>query len=205
VAAAIISVLLNSLAMLKTILANSTEESSLVKIKARILGDEQHWTRESGIGATAFFTKASKKTKESKEKEKEKAKKHCTHCNIRGHDVSKCQKLKKEQEGEGTAKAPTSSASTNANPRANAPKDFITALVNIARALPQNQPVVCLFMAITLAPLKDSTAVPTNAPMTLSTIQPVVCLFMALALVEGANIKYNWITDLGASCTMCSN
>jgi hypothetical protein len=41
VAAAIISALPNSLAMLKMILANSTEESLPVEIKAQVLGDEQ--------------------------------------------------------------------------------------------------------------------------------------------------------------------
>ena len=138
VAAAIVSALPNSLAMLKTILANSTEECSPIELKARILGDEQCQIRESGIRATAFFTKASKKTKESKDKEKEKAKKHCTHCDIRGHDISECRKLKKEQETEGMAKAQTSLMPTSVNPKVNAPKDSTTASANVATALSSN-------------------------------------------------------------------
>ncbi len=214
VAAAIVSALPNSLAMLKTILANSTKECSPIELKARILGDEQCRIRESGIGATAFFTKASKKTKESKDKEKEKAKKHCTHCDICGHDVSECRKLKKEQEAEGTAKAQTSSMPTSANPKVNAPKDSTTTSANVATALSSNQHVVCLFKAVAQMPAKGSMITPQNAAMALSTTELVIHLFMALTLVGGtnalsatplANIKHEWITDLGASHTMCSN
>ncbi len=113
VAAVIISALPNSLSALKTVLANSIIEPLPIELKAQILADEQHCVRESGIGATAFFTKASKKTKESKkEKEKEKGKKHCTHCNRSGHNVSECWKLKKEQETGGTTKPQSPSGST---------------------------------------------------------------------------------------------
>jgi len=80
--------LLNSLGTLKTILANSIVEPTPAEVKVQILNDEQCRIHKSGAGATAFFTKASKKTKESKEKEK--GKKHCTHCDIYGHDVSNC-------------------------------------------------------------------------------------------------------------------
>jgi hypothetical protein len=99
VASAIISALPASLGTLKTVLVNTSEEPSPAKLKAQILADEQCRIHESGIGVTAFFTKATKKTKDS-----EKTKKHCTHCNIQGHEVTECQKLKKEQESEGSTK-----------------------------------------------------------------------------------------------------
>jgi Pol polyprotein/LTR polyprotein gag-polypeptide-like protein/gag-pre-integrase-like protein/integrase-like protein len=180
ITAATISALPSSLSTLKTVLANSTKEPSPSELKAQILADEQHRICKSGIGVTAFFVKTSKKSKESKEKEKEKAKKHCTHCDIRGHDINECWKFKKEQEVDGTAKTQTPSAPTPSNPKAT----------------------------------KDSTATSANVAMALSMTEPVVRLFTALALVGGistllvtplVNIKYEWITDSGVSCTMCSN
>jgi LTR polyprotein gag-polypeptide-like protein len=68
-----------SLGTLKTVLANASEEPFLAELKAQILANEQHWICESGIGKTAFFTKAAKKTKD---KDNKKVKKCCTHCNI---------------------------------------------------------------------------------------------------------------------------
>jgi hypothetical protein len=58
---------------------------------------EDRLIAESGKGATAFFTKVSKRGK-GKGKSEEDAKKYCTHCKIKGHDMSECQKLKREQE-----------------------------------------------------------------------------------------------------------
>src|SRR5258707_3842301 len=148
------------------------------EVKVQILNDEQHRIRESGAGATAFFAKASKKTKESKEKE-EKGKKYCMHCDIRGHNVSDCRKLKKEkeQEAEGTTK----------------PQGTLVPTTSSSKAITQ----------------KDSMTASANVSMALSTTQPVVRLFTALALVGGTNIlsatpladiKQEWITDSGASC-----
>ena len=147
-AAALISVLPSSLGPLKTVLANLSEGILPNELKAQILADEQCRIWESGVGATAFFAKASKKTKESKkEKDKEKAKKHCTHCDICGHDVSECWKLKKEQEAEGNAKLQGSNSPSS---KTTTSKDSTTTSANVAVALPTTQPVVHLFKALAL-------------------------------------------------------
>jgi hypothetical protein len=77
--------------------------------------DEQHHVHESGMGATAFFAKAAKKGKEKDKKSEDKSKKHCTHCKIHGHNVSKCHKLKKELEAKGgTSNTPSSKPTASA-------------------------------------------------------------------------------------------
>src|SRR5258707_8696486 len=67
------------------------------------------------MGATTFFAKAAKKGKGKDKKSEDKSKKHCTHCKICGHDVSKCHKLKKEQEAKGgTSNSPSSKPAASA-------------------------------------------------------------------------------------------
>ena len=181
---AIISALPNFLGTLKTILANSIVEPTLAEVKVQILNDEQRRIRELGAGATTFFAKASKKTKESKEKEKEKGKKYCMHCDICGHNVSDCRKLKKEkeQEAEGTTKPQGMPAPTTSSSKAITQKDSTTASANIAMALSMTQPVVHLFTALALV---GGTNILSATPL--------------------ADIKQEWITDSSASHTMCSN
>jgi len=65
--------------------------------------------RKSGFGATAYFTKATKRGKKGGDEPDKQKKKKCTYCKIRGYDVSECRKLKKEQE---EAKAKASGDST---------------------------------------------------------------------------------------------
>jgi len=109
---AIISSLPTMLSTLKIILSttNVTDLSSEY-VKSQIILDEQHCIRDSGVGATTFFAKASKKGKGNKKLE-EKAKKLCTHCNIWGHEVGECRKLKKQQEGKASNTYPKGSQST---------------------------------------------------------------------------------------------
>ncbi len=88
----------DSMSTLKTILYNMpSEELSSDGITTQILNDEQRRIRSSGLEVTTFYSKAGK-TGKQKAKSDEKQKEHCTHCNIRGHDVSECRRLKKEQE-----------------------------------------------------------------------------------------------------------
>jgi hypothetical protein len=91
--------------------------------------------RESGVGTTAYFVKAAKKGKRD-DKPNGQKKKKCTHCKIRGHDASKCQKLKKEKE-EAKAK----------NESANKPKSVdASAKIAVAEDEPaSDSDTVCLF------------------------------------------------------------
>src|SRR5258707_8927213 len=82
----------------------------------------------------------------------------------------------------GTTKPQSPSGSTPPSSKAAAPKEPTTATVNIAMALSTNQPVVRLFAALAL-----------------------VGGATALSATPLPNVKYEWITDSGASCTMCSN
>src|SRR6266702_518218 len=102
---ALISSLPSSFSTLKTILS-TTKSTDLTSeyVKAQVILDEQRCVRESGVGTTAYFAKAAKKGKKKGDKPDSQKKKKCTHCKIRGHDVSECRKLKKEQE-EAKAKA----------------------------------------------------------------------------------------------------
>jgi len=130
IAFAIISSLPTMLSTLKIILstANATNLSSEY-VKPQIILDEQHCVRDSGVGATAFFAKASKKGKGNKKSE-EKVKKLCTHCNIQGHEVGECHKLKKQQEGK---------ASNTTNPKGS--QSTATARVAIADSAPTDTAV----------------------------------------------------------------
>ena len=90
---AIINSLPSSLSTLKTILS-TTKPTDLTTgyVKSLVILDEQRRVRESRVGATAYFAEAAKKGKKKGEKSDEKKKKKCTHCKIRGHDVSECRK-----------------------------------------------------------------------------------------------------------------
>ncbi len=84
-----------SMLMLKIILYNTpSQELSSNGIIAQILNDEQQCICALGLEVSAFYSKAGKR----KSKPDDKQKKHCTHCNICGHDVSECRKLKAEKE-----------------------------------------------------------------------------------------------------------
>jgi len=103
---------------LKKILSNSKpSDMTTDHVMSQIVLDEQQRVRESGTTATAFFAKIAKKGKWKDDKSGEKGKKRCTHCKLRGHDVSECRKLKREKEQQDTK---SSTASTPPKPAASA-------------------------------------------------------------------------------------
>ena len=95
-AIAMINALPDSLETLRTVLSGSPTITT-DDVRNRILSDERRRIVSSGISTTAFFAKAAKKSKKGDKSKSDDAKK-CTHCNFKGHDVTECQKLKKEQE-----------------------------------------------------------------------------------------------------------
>jgi hypothetical protein len=71
------------LSTLKTILSTSSPaDLSPAYVLSQVTLDEQHHIQESGIGAIAFFAKATKRAKGKDKKSEEKSKKHCAHCKI---------------------------------------------------------------------------------------------------------------------------
>ena len=128
-AIAIINALPASLDTLQTILGNATALVS-ADVKSQIIEDEQRRIGRSGSDATTFFAKArsdARKGKQPKHKtdqgDKPKGKLHCSHCDIAGHDVAECRKLKHEK-----AKA------SDATPKASdgVPKEASKASVKVA-------------------------------------------------------------------------
>jgi hypothetical protein len=88
-AAAILSSLPSAYNTSKMILSSSTALTTEY-VTSQVILEEQRRVSESGVGATVFFAKAARKAKGGKKDrsgDKEKDRKHCTHCNIRGHDV----------------------------------------------------------------------------------------------------------------------
>jgi hypothetical protein len=117
VAFAIISSLPPTLTTLKIVLSTSSATTiSSEYMKSQVILDEQRRVRDSGVGVTAFFAKVSKKGK-VKKKSEDKAAKHCTHCNIRGHNISECRKLKKEQEGKASSTSQSRPGQSTASAR----------------------------------------------------------------------------------------
>jgi gag-polypeptide of LTR copia-type len=89
----IIGALPPSQSTLKTILS-TRDNIDIENTKSQIIRDEQCRVHESGMAATAFFTKSIKAAKKGKGKGKgnqeDKSKKYCNHCKIKGHDTSEC-------------------------------------------------------------------------------------------------------------------
>ena len=112
-AIAIINALPDSLETLRTVLSGSSTITT-DDVTNRILSDERRRIVSSGIGATAFFARAAKKAKKGEKGKAEDAKKFCTHCNFKGHDITECRKLKREQ-GEGKANEPSKAKTPKAS------------------------------------------------------------------------------------------
>ena len=174
IAFAIISSLPPTLTTLKIVLSTSSATTvSSEYVKSQVILDEQHRVRDSGVGATAFFAKVPKKEK-TKKRSEDKVKKHCTHCNIWGHNMGECRKLKKEQEGK-------ASSTSHSKPG----QSTVTARVAVAEAAP-SEATVQLFMAHTAPP----------PPYTVHAFHGHPIPTLQLDLCQ------HWIIDSGASCTM---
>jgi len=97
----------DSTATLKTTLsATGASEISTEAVVSQIILDERRRVRASGVGTIAYFDKAAKKGQPASDD----CEKKCTHCNERGHDVSECRKLKREQVSKGARNSSVLSA-----------------------------------------------------------------------------------------------
>jgi hypothetical protein len=99
----LINALPATLSTLKTILFNSNTPVTTANIKQCILNNEQRCIGDSGTNTTAFFARASKKPQHECGEKRDKHEKcdpcnlskHCTHCDIDGHNITECCRLKK--------------------------------------------------------------------------------------------------------------
>ena len=155
-AIAVINALPASLDTLQTILSNLT---SFVPrdIKTQIVEDEQRRIGRSGSDATAFFAKARTDARRSKQQAKtakvdqsdkpktDRSKQHCTHCDIDGHDVADCRKLKREKAKAGD------SANKDKPEKASAKVAVAESESDEDSDTPSSKQVVCLLMASDIA------------------------------------------------------
>jgi transposase InsO family protein len=134
-AIALINALPSSLDTLQTILGNAATLVS-ADVKSQIIEDEQRRIGRSGSDATAFFAKARNDARKGRQQNKprgdqldkskvDKSRQHCSHCDIDGHDVADCRKLKRE-------KAKTDSATKTSDVKEQSTKTKATAKVALA-------------------------------------------------------------------------
>ena len=164
----IVMALPESMSTMKTILYNTTGAAlTSDNIIAQILNDEQRRIRSSGLEVTAFYSKASAAGKKQRKK--------CTHCNIRGHDVSECRKLKAKRD----AKTSSGGKKPKALPAPSSAK--------VAKAG------------------SDSDASDTDGPTVYHTSVTEQGLIATEHALTSRDIQGHWIVDSGASRTMCSH
>src|SRR6266403_4176746 len=164
----IVMALPESMSTMKTILYNTTGAAlTSDNIIAQILNDEQWRIRSSGLEVTVFYSKASAAGKKQRKK--------CTHCNIRGHDVSECRKLK--------AKRDAKTSSRGKKPKAlPAPSS-----AKVAKAG------------------SDSDASNTDGPTIYHASITKQGLIATEHALTSRDIQGHWIVDSRASRTMCSH
>jgi hypothetical protein len=114
---AIILSLPSSMNTLKKILSNTKPSDMTTEhVTSQIVLDKQQHVHESGTSATVFFAKIAKKGRGRRDDKPGDKKKKCTHCKIRSHEASECQKLKHEKEEaaqlKGTTAAPAKPAAS---------------------------------------------------------------------------------------------
>jgi hypothetical protein len=187
-AIALINALPDSLDTLQTILGNADTITS-VNVKAQIIEDEQRRIGRSGSDATAFFVKARNDARKGKQQGKPKSdqadkpkadrsKQHCSHCDIDGHDVADCRKLKREKAKAGDSATKPSDA-----------KDSSTKAKASAK------------VALADTSSDDSSDSDSTAP----SLRKAHALHASHRALTDQNLDDCWILDSGASRTMTHN
>jgi len=164
----IVMALPESMLTMKTILYNTTGAAlTSNNIVVQILNDEQQQIHSLGLEVTAFYSKAGAAGKKQKKK--------CTHCNIRGHNIFECWRLKAEKE----VKASSGGKKLKALPTPSSAK-------------------------VTTAG-SDSGTSDTDCPTIYrATITETVLIVTEHALVS-KDLLGQWIVNSGALWTMCSH
>ena len=141
-----------------------------------------------GLEVSAFYSKAGKR----KSKLDDKQKKHCTHCNIHGHDVSECRKLKAKKE----VKAHSSGKKLKALPAPSSMK--ITTADSDSDANNTDSPIIYRATFREDAPIAEE-------PTVYRTAITAAALVTTEHVLVSNDLLGQWIVGSRASRTMCSH
>ena len=171
----------NSMTALKTTLFDiGASEISTEAVVSQIILDEQRRVRASGVGTATYFARAAERGQPASNGREKK----CTHCNKRGHNVSECRKLKREQESRGV---PNSSVPSAAAPPAPA---------NIGHVASPSGDNTSLAADIELT---------TGVAIVSSDIEDVPSAVTPSDSTAGHELKHQWMMGIVATHTMCPN
>jgi hypothetical protein len=188
-----------SMATLKAILSH-TDSAKLTStaVTNEILVDEARRIRVGGGDAIAYFAKAASWKAKSRDGNRGNDK-YCTHCNKRGHDISECRKVKKEnEEKEKAAAASTTNNSGTAD---------TTVTAAIARTTPGDD-IIRLFRAIAVTmpePEQPTSTEPNIEKSEAEMWAGIEHVTKTQADLKLDDLTHRWLIDSGASQTMCSH
>jgi hypothetical protein len=167
----------------------------------QILAEEHRRIREDGGDAKAYYAKSPGKGKGKQNRRKDKK---CSHCERKGHDVSECYTLKREQE-EKASKAnsrsgtPSSGKSSGKSSSTKSSSGKALGSAKVARAnasdnsSSDSDETVQVYMARTAS-------IP-SAP-----VEPTIeRVYKTKAEISRSNLQNGWLINSGASRTMCSH
>ena len=167
----------------------------------QILAEEHRRIREDGGDAKAYYAKSPGKGKGKQNRRKDKK---CSHCERKGHDVSECYTLKREQEEKASKANSRSGTPSSGKPsgkssstKSSSGKASGSAKVTRANASDDSSSdsdeTVQVYMARTAS-------IP-SAP-----VEPTIeRVYKTKAEISRSNLQNGWLIDSGASRMMCSH
>jgi hypothetical protein len=191
---------------LKTMLAHVDDGKLTSKgVIAQILAEEHRHIREDGGDAKAYYVKSSNK---GKGKQKRRRDKQCSHCDRKGHDITECYTLKREQEEEvskansrsskansrsGTLSSNRGSGkSTSGKSTSGKSASAKIAEANASSSDSDSDGTVQVYMA-------HAALAPSTPELTIEHV------YKTKAELCRSNLQNSWLIDSGASRTMCSH
>jgi len=176
---------------LKMVLSNTGQSQQMSKgVISQILAEEHHHIRATRGNTTAYFTKSMGKGKKKQENRKK-----CTHCKHRGHNVSECHTLKREQEekvSRSNSKSSDTSTSSKASGKTSSKGSSNRSSAKVANANADSDSdsneMIQVFVARTA--LDD---------------KKVEHVYKMKAELHQSNLLHRWLIDSSASHTMCSH
>jgi hypothetical protein len=187
---------------LKTVLAHVDDRKLMSKgVIAQILAEEHRCIREDGGDTKAYYAKSSNKGKGKQNRRKDKK---CSHCERKGHDVSECYTLKREQEEKASkansrSSTPSLGKSSGKSSSTKSSSGKASGSAKVARANASDDSgsdsdkTVQVYMACT-ASIPSAPAEPT-----------IEQVYKTKAEINCSNLQNGWLIDSGASRTMCSH
>jgi hypothetical protein len=171
----------DSMTTLKTTLFDiGASDISTEAVVSQIVLDEQRRVRASSVGTAAYFARAAENGQSASNGREKK----CTYCNKRGHNVSECRKVRREQESRGVRNSSVSSAAAPPAP------------ANIGHAA---------------SPSGDNTSLAADAELTIgvaivsSDTEDLPSTVTSSESTAGPELKNQWMMGTAATHTMCPN